>query len=260
MKWILEKDRFEEQPKFIKACEMLALPYELLTSKELFDRRANFTSDCIYYGGIDAVLQLRKFALQVWIDINCNAYYPSLPTEAILNNRYILLPYGELIRQKINIFGMFGAEQVFIRPNSGFKQFTGYLVSYKDWEREIRSINMWPDELVLISGRKNILREWRLVIAGADVQRVVSGSKYMEMGEIVESPDRKLPEKVVEFANSLLNDTTNIYPAWTMDVCELETGLQVVEINSFSCAGLYGCDILKVVDEVTKATQELICG
>jgi hypothetical protein len=40
---------------------------------------------------------------------------------------------------------------------------------------------------------------------------------------------------------------------WTLDICEADGQLKVLEIGSFSCSGFYACDpeaIVKAVHEV----------
>jgi hypothetical protein len=64
---------------------------------------------------------------------------------------------------------------------------------------------------------------------------------------------------VVLFANNIIKKIpTAIYPAWTMEVCDGPNGLSVLEINSFSTAGLYGCDLNVVVKEVNNALESYL--
>ena len=45
---------------------------------------------------------------------------------------------------------------------------------------------------------------------------------------------------------------------WVLDMCKA-AGLgapKVLEVNSFSCSGLYGCNIEKIVREVSRVAKE----
>jgi hypothetical protein len=45
-------------------------------------------------------------------------------------------------------------------------------------------------------------------------------------------------------------------PAWTVDICELESGeLKVVEVGSFSCAGMYASDPEPIVTEINRISM-----
>ena len=46
-----------------------------------------------------------------------------------------MLPYGELKRKKDYLFKLFGDNDfIFVRPDSGFKTFTGDVVNYNNYE------------------------------------------------------------------------------------------------------------------------------
>ena len=59
------------------------------------------------------------------------------------------------------------------------------------------------------------------------------------------------PEVFVDFPRFRFN-CPNPDPAWTLDVCESWPDLAVVEVNSFSCAGLYACDYEAVVQAINE--------
>jgi len=251
IKWAIESDVFDNDWLLKKACENNG--YESF----FFSGNNEFDNHTIFYGSLFTAFKMKKTPCQVWIDnFSCSSYYPLIERDALLNNRYVLIPYGELLRMKDEIFGMFAAEQLFIRPNSGKKEFTGYVVSRHDWESEVKSLVMFHDELIFISGVKDIEDEWRLVIT----DKVVTGSQYIKSKEMVDSGP--VPENIVNFANSILPEMIQAakYPAFTADftVNKYNDQPKLLELNSFSCAGLYGSDMDLVVKEVSKSLIEYL--
>jgi hypothetical protein len=43
-----------------------------------------------------------------------------------------------------------------------------------------------------------------------------------------------------------------------LDVCDSEDGLRVVELNSFSCSGLYDCDLAAVVAAASACARSTV--
>jgi hypothetical protein len=77
----------------------------------------------------------------------------------------------------------------------------------------------------------------------------MTGGQYRENGNDVRIPD--VPLEVMEYAQGVVNKT-KYQPdlAWTIDICSSENQLKVLEIGSFSCAGLYACDCELIVDNI----------
>jgi hypothetical protein len=159
-----------------------------------------------------------------------------------------MLPIGDLERRFNWIMNNLGTSgEVFIRPNSGYKTFTGDLVGKNDVKGFVRYSRTDPQDLILVSSWKALCREWRLVVVN---NKVVTGGQYKEDGEIVRKSD--VPEDVLKYGQYVLERVKyNPDPAWTLDVCETaDRNMWVLETNSFSCAGLYACDYEAVVREV----------
>src|SRR5690606_3444445 len=109
--------------------------------------------------------------------LQCTSYYPKFG-ELLLNSQYIMLPFGELNRQKEFLFQCLGEEKIFIRPNSGFKIFTGKVVTRDSWDEDLRLFGFYSveaDKLVIASKSQDIFGEWRFVVVD---NQIVSGSKY----------------------------------------------------------------------------------
>lgn len=229
-------------------------------------------NDCVvYYGSLETGFYLRKNAK--WIpgvyttieNYACNRYYPVF-NKYLLNHNYIMIPYGELLRQKQFLFDSVGEDDsLFIRPNSGNKIFTGKLV-YKDrFEKDIKLFGFYQvenHELCVVSQPRNIINEWRFFVSDC---KIVAGSLYSS-GEKFCGVERRVNQDVfetdrndvIEFAEKIANECVyNPDKIWSLDICETKANnLYVLEIGCFSSAGLYGCNTDSIVEHVNKISIE----
>jgi hypothetical protein len=193
-------------------------------------------------------------------------YMPHFPSEHLLNNDYVFVPIGEVIKNSSFFFNLFQTNQLFIKDNAVFKKIPakvltadnikGYLELYKD-------THFIEDyELVLVSSPKEIYSEHRFVIVEG---KVVAQSTYMWKGS--QYIIREVSEAALALAEKLAKTykKTKVTPeevtmpagCYTMDIAMQGTNdkdvvPKLLELNSFSCAGLYACDLDAVVDAVTK--------
>lgn len=258
VKWLFEKDTFEEnlQSLFYTA-DSLGIEYKIHNYRP-FDRtkealRALFKADdcVVVYGSIQLCTAVNSFC--PWIpgtyctfpNYECIAYYPKFQGY-LLNENYVMLPFGDLLRRKDFLYQTVGEDRcVFIRPNSGKKTFTGKVVEKENFEWQVDRFgfyDMLPSDLVIIASPQNIRCEWRLLIVN---KQVVASSQY--------KPDHKrdCPDYILNFGNHL----AKMYEpdkCWFLDVCLLNNGeLRIVEIGSFSCAGMYACDPVSILSAVS---------
>jgi hypothetical protein len=168
---------------------------------------------------------------------DCTSYYHKVKN--LINRDFILLPKGCLKQNKSLIFNAFEGNRLFIRPNSSDKSFAGTTITKKWFEQEldiIFSVNEYnatrkirDDELILISSYKIIKGEARLVVFDG---KIITHSTYLG--------DRELTEQDLEMI-----DVSGCPGICTVDVDTYT--LEIIEVNSFSCAGLYNCDTDKIV-------------
>ena len=286
-KWLFEKDVFEDNTdkliEIVKSKGMDAkvvqyIPFDtdlVERCSKIFDK-----DDCvIFYGSLNFGKKLKKlpWVPGVYLDkkaFECTSYYPALSDLLMHHEDYTMLPYGDLINKKEWLFENFGKSgEIFMRPNSGTKEFTGMVCSYGKFEECVELAGFYDvedDLLVLVSSVKPLKSEWRFVIVDREV---VSGSLYRDWG----SPEKIEPgittrDYVLMNSHSrheLCEDTRawelakicarryNPDRAWTIDIASVEGGTyHVLEIGCFSCAGMYGNDLEKVVDAVSKAAKD----
>lgn len=270
-KFLLQKDIDENDlQSIINALQELEYEFKLISYNSLIDE--NFyknifpESDCVvFYGQIGLAKRVRRFC--PWIpgvyfnenDFNCSEYYPKY-SQFLLNKEYILLPVVDLIRQKDFIFNCFKYKNIFIRPNSGCKLFAGNIYNFSFFEEDIKQLiktySVNYNTLALIAEQKRVLEEYRFVIIDG---KVISGSLYLKNDEICES--KEIPEKVQNYVEYVCNNIKyHISHAYTLDVCVYENDdykeeCAVLEINSFSCSGLYATDKIKIFSEIARIAE-----
>lgn len=207
----------------------------------------------ICYGDIDFVRRVRlnfPFIPGAWcniVNMRCSTYYAHLG-EHLLNEQYIMLPCGDLLRRWTEIVGKLGGGPLFVRPDSGMKPFTGYVVDI-DKGHEIESLTqaIGPETLVIVAPKKTIINEWRFVICE---RKVIAGCRYLpDESQFFTPPPCRLAKMVAE--SEWQPDI-----CYTVDIAEEDNGrVSLLEINSFSCAGFYGCDISSIVESASKAAM-----
>jgi len=191
---------------------------------------------------------------------DCTKYYPIFG-DKLLNGDYLMMPYGDLNRNKNELFKQFGIDNtIFIRPNRGNKIFTGQTVYKESWDKDIKLIGFYDvpqDELCVISSPKNVLDEWRFFVYN---EEVITGSCYKRGGKLtntalaVSNRDKGFDFTAKAVADQ--NVTKGFRPdsVWSIDICRTSTNtFYVLEVGCFSCAGIYEADTDKLVDAVNKA-------
>lgn len=180
---------------------------------------------------------------------DCSRYYAYLG-KYLLNGRYAMVPFAELERNRGFLFGALGCEDaVFVRPDGGDKRFTGQLLYLESFDRDYERMGAYDvsaDTLVVVSEPRNLTGEWRFVVVEG---KVVAGSAYKKSDEVIPDAARALADEV---AQEYEPDK-----CWTLDVCRTKEGEYfLLEIGSFSCAGLYRCDVEPIVREVSRVVYE----
>ena len=212
------------------------------------------------YGSLQMVKACNKHCptVQTYCNLEqfkCSYYYPRFGNW-LLQQDYIMIPYGEIERRKEFLFDAVGENDcIFVRPDDGFKTFTGQVLCKDAWKRDKGSLDSYelvPSETICIVARPiNIQREWRLIVGGEDCeQKVVAGSQYKVNDRLKEL--REVPERVLTAAETVLHSVDyHPDPFWTLDLCEAYGEIHVLETGSLSCAGWYKADSAEIVRAVS---------
>lgn len=264
--WLLEADVLHFQSEPLRAeirrqglqCHVVKLRPNGSPPKDILGAEAvPPDAPALFMGTIPGMrhVQLhRRWRPGGWFDpeqLACRTYYAHLGP-FLLNQRYTLLPGVEALRHADRLFDELGVDgKLFVRPDAGDKGFTGTVVDRKGFAPALAPARYDPTTLVVVAAPRTITREWRLVVArGA----VVAASLYRDAGGAPRA--RGCPAEVTAFAEKLLAQVAwRPDPMFMLDVCEAEGGLHVLELNGFSCSGLYECDLGEVVRAATECAR-----
>ena len=267
VKWLIEKETFSENLEpLLEEIKRQGFEYKM-TRYVPFEGSEQFLTlfapeDCVVvYGSLQLARQIQKVAKWVpgvYCNLEkyaCTSYYPAFG-EDLLNYNYIMLPFGELLRRKEFLFKVLGNSRcLFVRPSSGFKLFTGKVVKYEEWEREIEKFGFYdiePNQVVVVAEPQNLAEEWRFVVVDGVV---VSGSQYHN--KYGSKLDSKVPKEALEYAKEAAKKYSPDR-VWTLDICRTSDYGEyfVLEIGCFSSAGLYVCPMEPIVQEVSRIAHE----
>ena len=218
---------------------------------EQIDFSVDMANECVVcYGDINFVRQVHRRAPYIpgaWCDFNnmkCSTYYAYFG-KYLLNKQYFMMPVEEVLRRWNSLTA---SGSLFIRPDSGTKPFTGYVVRH-DEKHEIQTLidAVGNEILVVVAPEKKITTEWRFVICDG---KVVAGCQYLPW----ESPD--YDTHALCLAIEIGRQQWQPDLCYTVDIAECDGEMHLLEINSFSCAGLYGCNMESVVRYASEVAEE----
>lgn len=218
----------------------------------------------IFYGSLNLASQLQRE--KPWVpgpicnfkQLCCLTYY-SYWGKHLFNKDYIMLPLLELSRRREEIYKQFGIDDcIFMRPDSGAKTFYGAVYPLDELDQELKLMDGYAgkplDEiLVVVASPKPISKEWRVVVSAE--YGPIAASLYKEDGKL------KIEDCSSAEIYAYVNDTCGLskwHPdkMYTVDVCLSNGELYLLEVNSFSCSGLYACDPKPIVEIASKVAQK----
>lgn len=166
----------------------------------------------------------------------------------LINEDFQILPFGEFIRRNIQ-------NDVFIRPDKGNKSFTGLTIKKENFEHEINCLKkiqkIEPETLIIITKPKQIIKEFRFIIANREV---LTGSEYSWEENFIYT--NEIDENCLNIAKEIAKNKWQPDIVYTCDVgIYIENNIKkygVVELNSFSCAGLYNANTDIIVNKISE--------
>lgn len=184
-------------------------------------------------------------------------HYSQYIKNELLNWPYTLCTEANFFHMKDFLYSTHGnSDCIFVRPDSGFKNFTGLVVHEADFLRCYDTFDPYndakydsSDRLVIVSEPANILKEYRLIVVD---KKVVAGSTYRVYGNLESYNVENCPEynHLVQYAEKIAEEIP--HGCYVMDVALTQSvDYKVVELNSFSCSGMYDCDMKKVIPAVS---------
>ena len=181
-------------------------------------------------------------------DFKCSDYYPKY-SDCLLNDQYIIVDLHTFLNNKDFYFNALG-DTCFVRPDHGDKSFTGSVISSKTSKHDLkRYIFERPlQEMILLAPTRDIEQEYRFVVVR---ENIVAGSIYKtkKRGHLeFYEKELKKGNAAWTYAQDIINNHYSPCTAFTIDICLTGGDFKVVELNSFSHAGLYKCNIKKIVE------------
>jgi hypothetical protein len=282
--WIIENFTKEKSfAELIKAVEELGYPlikiqgdYTKKLIRDKFPHYLNIVGDAIYHpqqcvivnGTIkmcriikeefsartDDIIGAKPVLYCDWPKYECSAYYSHFGPY-LFNDKYCLMSLKEIVRQKFDVWGQYGKDScIFIRPSSGEKTFQAGILAIEDLGTLHSSNTEYEHDLMLVSTPKNIKWEGRFVVS--KYKEIIASSTYKFQGVVAWIPS--VPTGATKFCQELL-DRTNYVPdsVYCFDLCEDSDGkFWLLELSSFSSAGLYATDKKKIVQRVSEIAWE----
>lgn len=215
------------------------IPYLTINNARLLNK---------YFG-----LYLRETNLQYHVYSSLIGIDPSL----FLNNDYVITTLFNFKKTYGDWYDNFQTAELFVRPDSGIKTFAATPILYQNCLSELRAISngVSDESLICISSCKTFGDEIRFVVCD---KHIVSGSRYATNSGNTIIEDQNISPELQSFAESVLKDMIwTPDDIFTLDVCQTDNGPKIVELNSFSCAGLYACDMEQVIIKVSEHTLNL---
>jgi hypothetical protein len=175
--------------------------------------------------------------------------------KGLLLNHPTFFTLEDLIAKKWEVYTEFAQEAcIFIRPDDGAKSFKGGILDLQDFDQTTETILNHNDKnlVVCVSSPKNILAEWRII---CHRHQIVAAGLYKFQGLITEVAGA--PPQALAKAQELLDRGWFPDPLFVIDVAlDTNKNYSIVELNSFSCAGLYKVDKTKVFKAAIQEIQK----
>ena len=162
---------------------------------------------------------------------------------------------GQLVESSAAVLAKRGVQgSVFVRPDSPLKPFSGRVLSADNITLPALDHGFYfEDEQlpVVIAPARAIGAEWRFVVVNGEV---VTGSGHIAEGrrageDAADSPAWRL-------AAEIAREMPLPEPVVVLGICEVDGALRLLELNPFSGADLYDCDLTAVVSAVGAFLEE----
>jgi hypothetical protein len=220
---------------------------------QVTDGHEVFDDNVVVYGSINLLQYVSKNMMGwqpgagvSWNKYRCSAYYPAY-CSYLFNNSGDWYPVEWLIKNFDELIPVEG----FIRPDEATKSFKGGRYNKRDFLKAISGLE--DDFWVYVDTPTNphdageiIQKEYRIFCCR---DQVITGSQYRE--NETKKVDAFVPDAAYEFVTELLR-TVQYFPddVFAVDIAEVCDEFYLLELSPWACAGLYACDVSKLVTAV----------
>jgi len=179
-----------------------------------------------------------------------SGYISFIPNSWFLNESSVMSTWGQLFDNSDRFFNMFNADMLFVRPDSGNKTFTGQTFSKNKIHQEMRFLDRYsqvePTTIIWVGEAKKIEKEYRVWISAG---KVVTYSEYSWDKSPIEHSVAP-SQTILDLAEQVASYEWQVDLIYTVDITEYDGAAKIIELNSFSCDGLYDCDGKKLLETV----------
>lgn len=260
VKWLIEKNVFfdgnpERMAELARDLGMECRIIEYTDGQEV--RAFPPGQHVVAYGSMGFIRDMVRAGMwrpTAWFDaetLSCHHYYQYWE-RYILQQGCRFMSLGEISRLRAELYRELGVDdRLFIRPDDNLKSFAGTVVPLSEfdpwYQQNVRCYDLDPSLPCLIARPRQILKEWRVVIAE---RQVLTASPYI--GESRSAALDTVPQAVLALAGQIAgNSEFNPLPVYVMDIAQTPEGLRLLEIGSMNCASLYACDLRKIIETAT---------
>lgn len=208
-----------------------------------------------FYGSITSALSLQRVGarFQIWLGKEFDYSYFGGHLDNLLNEDHVLLSYGTILKQNKKYGQMIVPnkdDKMFFRSNSGYKQLQGGLYTASELLNECKRVNLFKEDIIVISDPQSINWEYRAVIRShydeiSDLwdHKVVTSCSYND-GPPLSS------KRVSQVEDELNTSTYHPYPLWILDLAIVKDEIYQLEANSINTSGLYDLDLKAIIGEI----------
>ncbi len=179
----------------------------------------------------------------------CSSWYPRAEPW-LVHRAWVKCTAQELVDAPLEKAGHLLApesRQVFVRPDSPLKHFSGRVVDLDSLTLESLDHGFYYDDAeidVIVCPIEDIGREWRFVVVGGEV---VAGCGYEASSRAATDVSDVPFDRAAHIARELAAPED----VYVLDLCESRGELRLMDLNPFSGADLYDCDPASVVSAVS---------
>lgn len=258
MLWVIQENIFTE-PFFLKLIDFLekvSIPYKLV-------KCVPFTGDIVDSDGMPLELEINGPTVAIgsysftnksltlgwspgsWTNDNYDYRVWSEKWKGyILNEPAMVCDFGDV---------PFSETDFFLRPCADDKIFTGCVYNwneFSEWRqkvlnliRDTTTIDLHIDTKVVVAEPKHIVSEYRFVVVDG---KVITGSMYKDRGVGIYKEVQQSETELLEFVEKIVSIWTPS-DVFVVDIALHDGKYYVLEMGNFNSAGMYHCDIQKIV-------------
>lgn len=259
MKLFIQKNIFDNTYQIVEAAKSLDIETKLVKIDDFDQITLDHLdeTDIVALGSVEFIQQGKRdlpvdpfawYEDEVFDSLQLHTYYK----DYILNKDFSFVPFGNLKDLKWQLFRTFAREtEIFMRPNSGAKSFTGGTFDLVNFDSEIDAIKeetkISDRDLVLVSSVKNILAEFRLICFDNEI---IGHSTYKYGGLLTEI--KSVPKEVLDFWGLAVYDIGWIpQKFYTVDIVMDNNGVyHVLEFNCLNSSNWYAADVKSVLEKI----------